>query len=188
MIDTDSKVVEELLKGCLQNSREAQRKLYQHFYGYAMSICVRYSKDDEEAKEVLNDGFMKVFTKLKQYDQKKPFKGWVRRIMINTALDNYRHNLKHYHGVDLEDASPVADGADIVGNLNYEYLISLIQQLSPAYKAVFNLYVIDGYNHEEIAEILGISSGTSKSNLSKARANLREILKKSRVDELEQYV
>ncbi|MBC3541044.1 RNA polymerase sigma factor [Rufibacter sediminis] len=177
-----------MVQGCLTNNREAQRKLYQHFYGYAMSICVRYSKDAEEAREVLNDGFMKVFTKLKHYDQKKPFKAWLRRVMINTALDNYRHNLKHYHTADLELAPPVADASDVVSELNYAYLMELIQQLSPAYRTVFNLYVIDGYTHEEIAEILGISSGTSKSNLSKARANLREVLKKNRVNELEQYI
>lgn len=153
-----------------------------------MSICVRYSKDAEEAREVLNDGFMKVFTRLTQYHRDKPFKGWLRRIMINTALDNYRHNLKYYHAADIEAAAPVADGADTISSLNYEYLIGLIQQLSPAYRTVFNLYVIDGYTHEEIGEILGISSGTSKSNLSKARANLREVLKKNKVDEFEQYV
>jgi RNA polymerase sigma factor (sigma-70 family) len=185
---TESQQVEELLTGCLKNSREAQRKLYQHFYGYAMSVCVRYCKDTEEAKEVLNDGFMKVFTKLKQYNHDKPFKGWVRRIMINTALDNYRHNLKYYHASDIETAPPMADTADTISSLNYEYLIGLIQQLSPAYRTVFNLYVIDGYTHDEIGEILGISAGTSKSNLSKARANLREVLKKNKVDEFEQYV
>ncbi|WP_317195497.1 RNA polymerase sigma factor [Rufibacter psychrotolerans] len=188
MIGTESIEVVELLRGCLRNDREAQRKLYQRFYGYAMSVCVRYSADVEEAREVLNDGFMKVFTRLAQYDPNKPFKGWIRRIMINTALDNYRHNLKHYHAADLDTSPPVAATADVVSDLNYEYLMGLIQQLSPAYRTVFNLYVIDGYTHEEIAGMLGISPGTSKSNLSKARANLREVLKKNRVDEVEQYI
>jgi RNA polymerase sigma factor (sigma-70 family) len=184
---TESKELEPLLQACLKQDREAQRKLYMNFYGYAMCICVRYSSNTEEAKEVLNDGFMKVFTKLKQYDFKKPFKGWVRRIMINTALDNYRHNLKNYHLQEIETVEVESDAYDVVQQLNYEYLISLIQMLSPAYKAVFNLFVIDGYTHEEIAEMLGISVGTSKSNLSKARANLREALKKSRIDERTQY-
>ncbi|WP_341350743.1 sigma-70 family RNA polymerase sigma factor [Sabulibacter ruber] len=188
MPGTESKSVVEMLQGCMDNNRDAQRKLYQHFYGYAMSVCVRYSKDAEEAREVLNDGFMKVFTRLEQYDRTKPFKGWIRRIMINTALDNFRHNLKHYHAADLETTPAPADTADVVSDLNYEYLMSLIQQLSPAYRTVFNLYVIDGYTHEEIGEMLGISPGTSKSNLSKARANLREVLKKNRVDEVEQYI
>jgi RNA polymerase sigma-70 factor (ECF subfamily) len=184
--DTESKEVRALLQGCLKEDREAQKKLYNLFYGYAMSICVRYTKDTEEAKEVLNDGFLKIFTRLRQYDPQKPFKGWVRRIMINTALDSYRHNLKHYHLSDIETAAPAADTFDVLGQLNYEYLIGLVQQLSPAYRAVFNLYVIDGFTHEEIAETLGISAGTSKSNLAKARVNLREALRK--IDERKQYV
>ncbi len=180
--------MEAMLQGCLKQDREAQRKLYKHFFGYAMSICTRYSQDLEEAKEVLNDGFMKVFTRLKQYNAQKPFKWWLRRVMINTALDNYRHNLRNYHLQTIEAAAPAADPYDVVQQINYEYLISLVQKLSPAYRAVFNLYVIDGYNHEEIAQMLGTTVGTSKSNLAKARANLREALKKSRIEEFKQYV
>lgn len=185
---TESKEVESLLQGCLDKDREAQRKLYKCFFGYAMSICIRYSKSTEEAKEVLNDGFMKVFTKLKMYDPQKSFKGWLRRIMINTALDNYRHNLKNYNLQDIGSAEAAADTYDVVQQMNYEYLISLVQKLSPVYRTVFNLYAIDGYTHDEIAEMLGISVGTSKSNLAKARANLREALKKSSIDERKQYV
>jgi RNA polymerase sigma factor (sigma-70 family) len=186
--ESESKELEALLRGCQVNDREAQRKLYQHFFGYAMSICTRYSKDAEEAKDVLNDGFMKVFTKLEQYDCRKPFKGWVRRIMINTALDNYRHNLKNYYLASIDAAEPEVDPYDVMHQFNYEQLIALIQKLSPAYRAVFNLYVIDGYTHEEVAVMLGISVGTSKSNLAKARANLRGALQKMRTDERKQYV
>jgi RNA polymerase sigma-70 factor (ECF subfamily) len=186
--EPETKVVMALLRGCLKQDREAQKKLYQLYYGYAMSICVRYSKDAEEAREVLNDGFLKVFTRLSQYNQQKPFKGWLRRIMINTALDNYRHNLKHYHLLDIEAAKPAAVTFDVEQQLSYQELITLVQGLSPAYRAVFNLYVIDGYTHEEIAEELGIAVGTSKSNLAKARANLREALKKTGIDERKQYV
>jgi RNA polymerase sigma factor (sigma-70 family) len=185
--DAASKELSDLLRGCLVNDREAQRKLYTLFFGYGMSVCVRYSKDSEEAKEVLNDGFMKVFSRLKQYNPEKSFKGWLRRIMINTALDSYRHNLKHYHSQDLESITPIADSGDVVSHLNAEYLMSLVQTLSPAYRTVFNLFAIDGYTHEEIGEMLGISPGTSKSNLSKARARLRVILQRNRVDEFEQY-
>ncbi len=149
---------------------------------------MRYSRDAEEAKEVLNDGFLKVFTKLELYERHKPFKLWLRRIMINTALDNYRHNLKHYHLTDIDKVDPPADPFDVLQQFNYEDLIGLIQQLTPGYRAVFNLYVVDGYTHEEIAGILGINVGTSKSNLAKARANLREALKKNRIDEYKQHV
>ena len=180
--------MDELLRQCLKQDRGAQRELYRLFFGYAMSVCVRYSQDAEEAKDVLNDGFMKVFTRLDQYHPPKPFKGWLRRIMINTALDNYRYNLKNYNLQDIDKAEPPSDPFDVEQQLNYEYLISLVQQLSPAYRAVFNLYAIDGYTHEEIAETLGIAVGTSKSNLAKARANLREALQRSKIDERKQYV
>lgn len=176
-----------LIQGCLQQDREAQRKLYRNFYGYAMSICVRYSKSNEEAHEVLNDGFMKVFTKIEKYDTEKSFKGWVRRVMINTALDNYRRNYKHYHHRDLEEAEQETTTETITHQLSHADLMQLVQRLSPGYRAVFNLYAIDGYTHEEISELLGISVGTSKSNLSKARANLQAMLKKNQPDEFKKY-
>jgi RNA polymerase sigma factor (sigma-70 family) len=176
-----------LIQGCLQQDREAQRKLYRTFYGYAMSICVRYSKSNEEAREVLNDGFMKVFTKIEKYDNEKSFKGWLRRVMINTALDNYRHNYKHYYHRDLEEADQETTAENITHQLNHADLMQLVQRLSPGYRAVFNLYAIDGYTHEEISEALDISVGTSKSNLSKARANLQAMLKKSQPDEFKKY-
>lgn len=179
MAEESFEEIPSLIQGCRQSDREAQRKLYAYYYGYAISICVRYSKSHEEAREVLNDGFMKVFTKIEKYDSEKSFKGWLRRVMINTALDNYRHNYKHYHHRDLEAAEQEYTPETITHQLSHADLLQLIQQLSPAYRAVFNLYAIDGYTHEEIAELLSISIGTSKSNLFKARANLQAMLKKS---------
>ena len=176
-----------LIQGCIRDERDAQRKLYRLFYGYAMSICMRYSKTKEEAVEILNDGFLKVFLKIGKYDQARSFKGWVRRIMINTAVDAYRQNLKHYYAEDITELEQETGEATAVDQLNYKDLIQLIGQLSPGYRAVFNLYVIDGYNHEEIAELLNISVGTSKSNLFKARAFLQARLKKNISDEHKQY-
>lgn len=177
-----------LIRGCMREDRECQRLLYRQFYGYAMGVCLRYSRSSEEAMEVLNDGFMKIFTKLNKYDSEKSFKGWVRRIMINTALDNYRKELKHYYKNDIEGASHIVAVEDnAIGQLAYNELIAMIQTLSPAYRTVFCLYVIDGYSHEEIAEMLNISIGTSKSNLSKARVNLQGMLKKSHKDEHSNY-
>ena len=152
-----------------------------------MSICTRYSKTREEAVEVLNDGFMKVFLKINKYNPDKSFKGWVRRIMINTALDNYRHNLKFYHTEDVSELEQKANIVNADEQMSYEDLIRLVQELSPAYRTVFNLYIIDGFTHEEIAQLLGISVGTSKSNLSKARANLQARLKKNELDEYQRY-
>ncbi len=166
------------LEGCKQRNRESQRMLYKHHYAYAMSICLRYSKTKEEAREILNDGFMKVFSKIEQYNPETSFLGWLRRIMINTAIDHYRKEVKHYHQVSIESEQPFVTTTSALDDLGYQELMSMVQQLTPAYRAVFNLYAIDGYNHKEISQILGISEGTSKSNLSKAREVLKGKLQK----------
>lgn len=171
----------ELIDGCLQGKRESQKALYEHFYGYAMSICLRYSKSREESREILNDGFMKVFLRMGTRDVNASFKSWLRRIMINAAIDHYRKNSKHYQ-VKEADASIAwipSGEADALHELSYEELIAMVTELSPAYRAVFNLYVIDGYTHEEIASRLDISVGTSKSNLFKAREHLKAAFKRN---------
>jgi RNA polymerase sigma-70 factor (ECF subfamily) len=165
-----------LIQGCKRKDRESQRLLYQHYYSYALCICIRYSRNVAEAKEVVNDGFMKVFGKIDQYNSEAPFKGWIRKIMINTSIDQYRRELKHQNQVPEEVARHEFIEPSVVDNISHEELVGLVQRLSPAYRTVFNLYVIDGYTHEEIAKLLKISSGTSKSNLLKARENLRRML------------
>lgn len=153
--------------------------LYQHFYGYALSICLRYTANRTEAIEVLNEGFLKVFTKLNLYDRNKSLKGWIRRIMINTSIDYFRqHKNYNSHSDHLENALEVSTREETLSHLSYQEIIAEIQELTPAYRTVFNLYVVDGYNHEEIAEKLEISVGTSKSNLSRARAILQQRLAK----------
>lgn len=181
----ESPLLADLLAGCLGNKRQSQELLYKQFYGYAMSICLRYTRTREEALDVLNDGFLKVFTKLEQYNPELPFKAWLRRIMVNTALDHYRQAVQHYYHTDLDQVAehtPV-HSADTYSQLAHEELLDLISGLSPAYRMVFNLYVIDGYSHEEIAGQLAISVGTSKSNLARARENLRAMLQKKTNDE-----
>lgn len=174
----------DLLAGCLRHNRRSQEMLYRQFYGYAMSVCLRYTQTREEAVEVLNDGFLKVFTKLHQYDPAQPFKPWLRRILINTATDYYRQAAPHYYQNDLHAAEHLtSQEADALSGLGHEYLLSLVQQLTPAYRMVFNLYAIDGYSHDEIATQLGISVGSSKSNLARARENLRLLLQKKTSDE-----
>lgn len=173
----DSSTMLLLIQGCKRNDRESQRLLYQHYYGFAMGVCTRYCKTVDEAKEVMNDGFMKVFLKIDQYNPSTSFHGWLKVIMINTAIDHYRKERKHYHYTLLERASDsTSPTPSVLDDLAHEELISLVQKLSPAYRAVFNLYVIDGYTHEEIARMLSISVGTSKSNLAKARENLKRML------------
>ncbi|MBC7921853.1 MAG: RNA polymerase sigma factor [Ferruginibacter sp.] len=178
----------ELLRICAQADRTGQEVLYRRFYGYAMSVCLRYSRSRDEALEILNDGFLKVFTRIDKYDPARSFKGWLRKILINTALDHYRKHRRQYqteqHSVGESGATQFVDAAgNVLNRLAYEDLLALVQQLSPAYRTVFNLYVMDGYSHEEIAEALEISVGTSKSNLSKARANLQGKIKKNNQDE-----
>jgi len=174
----------DLLAGCLRHHRRSQEVLYRQFYGYAMGICLRYTQTPEEAVEVLNDGFLKVFTKLNQYDPMQPFKPWLRRILINTATDYYRQAAPHYYQKDIEAAGhEKSQEADVLSTMEYEYLLTLVKQLTPAYRIVFNLYAIDGFSHDEIATQLGISVGTSKSNLARARENLRQMLQKKTNDE-----
>lgn len=175
----------DLLAGCLRNQRQSQELLYRQFYGYAMSVCLRYVSTREGALEVVNDGFLKVFTRLEQYDPAQPFKGWLRRILINTAVDHYRQEVRHQYHSDVEqiEQTAVSESVDAFGQLAHEDLLALVQRLSPAYRVVFNLYVIDGFTHEEIAGQLGISVGASKSNLARARENLRLLLKQLNYDE-----
>ncbi len=169
--------LDSLLQGCRRGDRNSQRKLYEHFYGYALNICYRYSKSREEAVEIMNDAFLKVFTRLDRYDPAYPFKTWLRRILINSAIDYYR---KHHNSpvhVQLEAAAETtADEMPMPKISPDEDLLPVLRKLSPAYRIVFNLYVLEGYKHTEIAELLGISVGTSQSNLVRATARIRALL------------
>jgi RNA polymerase sigma factor (sigma-70 family) len=141
-----------------------------------MGVCLRYSKSREEAIEIVNDGYMKIFNNLDKYTEGRPFKGWLRRIMINASIDHYRRYEKHYNTLDISYAQyqPTAEVA--LDRLSAEEILKAVGQLPPSYRMAFNLYVIEGYKHEEIANKLGISVGTSKSNLSVARNKLQKIL------------
>lgn len=169
------------LNGCRKDRRESQRKLYQHFYGYSMSICLRYGKNREEAAEILNDGWLKIFAKIKQYDSDYPFKPWCRRILINCAIDYHRKVRQLPIFMDIDD---VAEGEYAKISLpvisDIDDMLPILQLLPPAYRMVFNLAVFEEYKHHEIAELLSISIGTSKSNLSKAKSKLRSILSEKR--------
>ncbi len=171
------------IKGCALNNRESQKKIYNAFYGYAMSICDCYSSNEEDALEIMNDGFLKIFKEVYHYkpaysNELGSFKGWLRRIMVNTAIDHFRKNKKHqiiseldttYHNVSIREDN----GFD---KMSYDEIIRSIQNLSPAYRTVLTLFVVEGYTHEEIAISLGITEGTSKSNLAKARKQLQKII------------
>jgi RNA polymerase sigma-70 factor (ECF subfamily) len=128
----------------------------------------------------VNDGFMKVFRKLDQHETESSFKAWLRKIMVNSAIDHYRKEVKHYNHAELEkQILPATTSNSALDDLSYAELIGMVQKLSPGYRAVFNLHVIDGFTHDEISGILGISEGTSKSNLMKARENLKMMVEKA---------
>ncbi len=173
-LETD---LEELLKGCLKDSRQSQKLLYEKFYGYGMSVCIRYAKDEDDAIEILNDCFLKVFNGLKKFDLSRPFKPWFRRIIINEAINHFKKHEKRMKNEQIKDTEANSSIDDILSKIAYEEVVAMIQTLTTAYRTVFNLYVIDGYKHEEIAKMLGISVGTSKSNLSKAREKLQLLVK-----------
>jgi RNA polymerase sigma-70 factor, ECF subfamily len=168
---------------CALNSRQSQKVIYSSFYGYAMAICDRYANRQEDAVEILNDGFLKVFKEIHHYqpayaDVISSFKGWLRKIMVYTAIDHYRKNHKHQMVRELDSVvyQVASVNEDAINKLSYEEIIRAIQKLSPGYRSVLNLFIIEGLSHEEIAAQLDISTGTSKSNLSKARKQLQKIL------------
>lgn len=165
-----------IIKACKAGNRDAQKRLYHHFHNYALSITRRYTKSSDEAREVLNDGFLKIFTKIDKYDPNLSFKGWVSRIMVNTSIDHYRKYQSKPTIVDIAHAQHYETRADAVHNLRYEELMGMVSQLPPAYRVVFNLHAVEGFKHPEIAEKLGISVGASKSNLAKARLKLRAMI------------
>jgi RNA polymerase sigma-70 factor (ECF subfamily) len=166
--------VPKLIAGCLQQKRKDQKMLYQIFYGFAMGICLRYAGNRYEAAEIMNQGFLKVFISLHQYDTDRPFIAWLGRIMINTSVDYYyRGKRKLLLNDDLDAAEGIGHHDLPDQKLNYDDLVGMIQRLPNAYRTVFNLFAIEGFSHEEIASQLNIRTGTSKSNLFKAREKLK---------------
>jgi RNA polymerase sigma-70 factor (ECF subfamily) len=171
------------IERCALNNRESQKKLYTSFYGYAMAVCDRYTNNQDDAIEILNDGFLKVFKEVYRYkpaytDVVSSFKGWLRKIMVYTAIDHFRKNHKHQFTTDLDNGvvQVASHAEDALDRISYEEIIRSIQDLTPGYRTVFNLFIIEGFTHEEISDKLGISIGTSKSNLAKARRQLQKIL------------
>jgi RNA polymerase sigma factor (sigma-70 family) len=172
-----------IVAGCVDAKRDSQKLFYQKFYGFSMAVCTRYCSEGDDVLEVVNDGFLKVFKQIHLFkpqhsDFESSIRGWMKSIFVHTAIDHYRKRKKYNAETSLDDAvyQFEANQAGAINNLTYKELIEIIQRLSPVYRTVFNLYVIDGYKHEEIAEQLGISVGASKSNLSKARANIQKML------------
>ncbi len=166
----------ELISLCLSNDTLAQNELYRRFAGRMTAVCMRYAKNREDAVDILQDGFLKVFLHLQSFKAEGSFEGWIKRIMINTALKHYRKNLKFKNEMDIEAAYDLSFDNQIVSKMSAAELIGYVQTLPDGYRTVFNLYAIEGYQHNEIAKMLDISEGTSKSQLSRARNFLISII------------
>ncbi len=166
----------ELIQGCQRHNREAQQALYRIYSGKMYSLCCRYVKDRMEAEDVLVTSFTKIFEKISQFKGDGSFEGWIRRVVVNESLTYLRKNKNMYLEMDIEAAAYEPDYHKLETQLEADDLMKLIESLPVGYRTVFNMYAIDGYSHQEIANQLGISENTSKSQLSRARAFLQKKL------------
>ena len=173
--------LEKLIKKCANSDRKAQEEVYRLYSGKLFALCLKYSRNKTEAEDNLQDGFITIFKKIAQFKHKGSFEGWMKRIIINTALQTYREknvlNLVHEEYVSDEVRVDVE-----VEEVSLDYLLGLIQSLPNQYRLVFNMYILDGYSHKEVSKKLGISEGTSKSNLSRARAILKKRIEEDQKD------
>ena len=170
---------EELVKGCIKGNRRYQELLYLKFCRKMMGVCFRYSKNKEEAEDLLQDAFIRVFTRLHQFRYEGSLEGWIRRVVLSTIFDSFRKKTLMVVLSDYEISDEVSDTSDFMADadIDFEQLVNAIRELSPGYRTVFNMYAIEGYTHKEIGAILGISTGTSKSQYSAARRVLQKKLK-----------
>lgn len=164
------------INGCRDGSRKAQELLYRHFFSYGMNIALRYGRDRQEAEDILQEGFYKVFRGIHRYDDNLPFRKWLRRVLVNAAIDYLRKHKIRFDDIDNNDNIVGTSNNDGWEQLQYEEVLRGVHRLPPAYRLVFNLYAIEGYKHREIAEMLSITEGTSKSNYAKARKQLQAYL------------
>jgi RNA polymerase sigma factor (sigma-70 family) len=188
-MEAAEQVFSGIIDGCIAGERRSQQRVYELFYGKMMAVCLRYTKNHDQAKDILQDGFIKVFRSMDKFNRAGSFEGWIRRIMVNTAIDYFRRAKNAYlllgeersiedFGDQDEEDTLEDEAAEEVLDLKPADVINAMQKLTPAYRTVFNLYVFEEMTHKEIAEMLGINIGTSKSNLAKAKHNLKKLLKK----------
>ena len=172
---------EDFIQRCLDNDPQAQEELYRHFAPKMFGICLRFTKNKMEAEDVLQEGFIKVFTYLKDYRSEGSLEGWIRRTIINTAINYYKKRAKEFSDVQVEQLELTEENVEsIIEKISANELLSVIQKLPDGYRMVFNLSVIEGYTHKEIGKMLGISENTSKSQLSRARTVLQTRIKKNK--------
>lgn len=167
----------DLIYGCLNGDRRMQEELYRRFSPRMYAVCLRYAGNAEEAEDILQEGFIKVFKKLDSFRGDGSFEGWIRRIFVNTAIEHFRRKRYLMPVTEKEENTIEGKYTSVLDELSAKDIMALIRELSPGYRTVFNMYVVEGYTHKEIADILGISEGTSKSQLSRAKVILQDMVK-----------
>ncbi len=167
----------DLIKGCILGERRMQEELYLRFSSRMYAVCLRYAANTEEAEDILQEGFIKVFSKLTSFRNDGSFEGWIRRIFVNTAIEHFRRKRYMQPVTENEEKNIEGNYLSALDDMAEKDILALIRQLSPGYKTVFNMYVIEGYTHKEIADMLGISEGTSKSQLSRAKIILQDLVR-----------
>jgi len=167
----------DLIKGCMDGDRRMQHELYNRFSGRMYAVCLRYAGSAEEAQDILQEGFIKVFKKLDSFRNEGSFEGWIRRIFVNTAIEHFRRKRYLMPVTEKEENTIEGKYTSALDDLGAKDIMALVQELSPGYRTVFNMYVVEGYTHKEIADMLGISEGTSKSQLSRAKVILQDMVR-----------
>jgi RNA polymerase sigma factor (sigma-70 family) len=167
----------DLIAGCIAGERKMQEELYQRFASKMFGVCLRYAGNHEEGEDILQEGFIKVFKKIASFRGEGSFEGWIRRIFVNTAIEHFRRKTYLQPITEREEDTVKGDYISVLDTLAEKDIIKLVQQLSPGYRTVFNMYVVEGYTHKQIGDILGISEGTSKSQLSRAKTLLQELVR-----------
>ncbi|MDP2175969.1 MAG: RNA polymerase sigma factor [Bacteroidota bacterium] len=178
MADFNIETLNELLVQCIDKQPKAQKKLFDILSPRMFAICLRYSQNEDEAKDLLQEGFIKIFNNLEQFSNKGSLEGWIKRIFINTCIEFHRKNQKHRFLDNIENVTEISIDSQTLSLLKKADLMKLVQKLPKGYRTVFNLFVVDGYGHSEIAEMLNVSENTSKTQLFRARQILQEIILK----------
>jgi RNA polymerase sigma-70 factor (ECF subfamily) len=166
----------DFILACVRKERWAQKKLYEDHYGMLMAICLRYAKDREEAMDILHEGYIKIFKNIGKYNPGTSLKSWMKRIVVNTSIDYYRKMVRRRTEDISEAYNLYSDNPSALDQMSSKEILAAVQTLTPAYRLVFNLYILEGFSHREISDRLGITESTSRSNLVKARMKLREVI------------
>ena len=166
----------DLIKGCIEGNPEMQKLLYDQFSSKMYGVCLRYTENTEDANDVMQEGFIKVYKSLSKFRAEGSFEGWIRRIFVNTSIEHYRKKVKLYNVTEVQENTIEDTDLDALDSLATKDILNIVNELSPGYKQVFNMHVVEGYSHKEIAEVLGITEGTSKSQLARAKGVLKKII------------